>query len=240
MRRHDPDRDAARYLGGDLSPEVAAAFSGHLLHCRDCARDVDTARQGRALAESLRGVPPVALRERVRALVEAESAAAPPEPPVRWRPRWSVPVAVSVAASVAVGLVVVAGGSGTTEPPSLREAVADFRAAELPGPQLPRAGAPDLSALQLQPTGAGGGTYAGLEVDGYAYSDPAGRRVVVYLSDAPFPEAPGARRLAGEDGPWIAQRQDVVVLCARVPHALLVVGQDDALVRETAGELGVL
>lgn len=60
-----------------------------------------------------------------------------------------------------------------------------------------------------------------------AYRDPAGRRVVPYLSDKPFPEAPGAERLAGKVRSVVAQRGDVIVLCAREPHALLVVGQDD-------------
>ncbi len=63
---------------------------------------------------------------------------------------------------------------------------------------------------------------------------------MLYLSDQPFPEAPGARMLAGEDGPWVVERGDVVVLCARLPHALLVVGQDDQLVLSTASALGVL
>ncbi len=63
---------------------------------------------------------------------------------------------------------------------------------------------------------------------------------MLYVSDEAFPEAPGAQRLAGEDGPWVAQRGDVVILCARMPHSLLVVGQDDQLVRSTASALGVL
>lgn len=63
---------------------------------------------------------------------------------------------------------------------------------------------------------------------------------MVYLSDEPFPEAPGAQQLAGPDGPWVAERGDVIILCARVPHALLVVGQDDRLVRSAASALGVL
>jgi hypothetical protein len=62
----------------------------------------------------------------------------------------------------------------------------------------------------------------------------------VYLSDEAFPVAPGARRLAREDGPWVAQRGDVTVLCARLPAALLVVGEDDQLVRQAASALGVL
>jgi len=145
-----------------------------------------------------------------------------------------------VAAAAALVLVVVLGGRTTPEPPSLRQAVADYSAQRLPGAQLPDQRAPDLTGLQLQPVGAGGGTYGGLDVDGFAYRDPAGRRVVLYLSDDPFPEAPGAQRLEGADGPWIVRRGAVTVLCARLPHALLVVGEDDQLVRSTASALGVL
>lgn len=239
--RHDGERDAGRFLGGAMSVQDREAFTLHLLGCNECWTDVDAARRGRSAAESMRTAAPARLREHVRGLVDAESrgpvAAAAPAAP-RWR-RWLVPVGVPVAAAGVVGLAVVLGG-GTPEPPALREAVADFSEQQLPGARLPDERAPDLSRLQLQPVGAGGGTYAGLDVDGYAYRDPAGRRIVLYLSDQPFPEAPGAERLAGEDGPWVAERGNVVVLCARVPHALLVVGQDDELVRSAASALGVL
>jgi hypothetical protein len=182
-----------------------------------------------------RTAAPAALRDHVRALVEAE----PPQPRVPRRRRLLLPLGVPVAAAAAVALILALGG-GTPEPPSLRQAVADFTAQRLPGAQLPDQRAPDLSQLNLQPVGAGGGTYAHLQVDAYAYRDPVGRRVVLYLSDEPFPHAPGARQLSGPDGPWVAQRGDVTILCARVPHALLVVGQDDQLVRSTASALGVL
>lgn len=239
---HDPETDAARFLGGDLPTAERETFSRHLLGCNACWDEVEQARQGRRLAESTRTAAPGELRDRVRALVDAEPI------PVRRRStqvsrlkpgRWLLPAGVPVAAAAAVALILTFG-SGSSEPPSLRQAVADFSAGQLPGAQLPAVGAPDLSQLDLQPVGAGGGTYAGLDVDGYAYRDPAGRRIVLYLSDEAFPEAPGARRLAGEDGPWVAQRGDVIVLCARLPHALLVVGQDDELVRSTASALGVL
>lgn len=234
---HDPERDGGRFLGGDLSAREQERFSAHLLQCPACWTEVAEARRGRTVAEGLRTAAPAALRDRVRGLVDAgalgrESAAPAPR-------RWLLPVGGSVAAAVVLVLVLVLGG-GTTDPPSLRRAVADFSAEQLPGSALPEQRAPDLSGLRLQPVGAGGGSYAGLDVDGYAYRDPAGRRVVLYLSDQPFPEAPGAQRLAGEDGPWVARRGDVTVLCARVPHALLVVGQDAELVRSAAGALGVL
>ena len=240
--RHDPERDAARFLGGTMSVQDRHSFSTHLIECAECWTELDQARHGRSLVESMRSAAPAALRDRVRGLVEAESLTADASPSRSGRTsarRWVLPIGVPAAAAAVVAVILVVGG-GTSEPPSLRQAVADFSAERLPGSELPDERAPDLSELELQPIGAGGGTYAGLEVDGYAYRDPAGRRVVLYLSDEPFPEAPGAERLAGEDGPWVAQRGDVVVLCARVPHALLVVGQDDELVRSTADALGVL
>lgn len=236
---HDPETDAARYLGDDLAPEGRARFSRHLLTCDACRSEVAQGRRGRALLEAQRSVVPVELRDRIRALVDSEPAAAGPLRGGRPRARALLAVAASLA-----GLVVVGAGVDavvrTPEPAALREAVQDFASGQLPGASLPGSQAPDLTALRLHPVGAGGGNYAGLEVDGFAYRDPAGRRVVLYLSDHPFPEAPDARRLAGADGPWIADRGDVVVLCARLPHSLLVVGQDRALVRSTALALGVL
>lgn len=240
--RHDAEHDAARFLGGAMSAPDRERFSSHLLACARCWSEVEQARRGRSLAEATRTAAPAALRDRVRGLVEAEGVADDPLVPVRRRRagrRWLLPAGVPLAAAAAAALILTVGGRDS-EPPSLREAVADYTAQQLPGSQLPGQRAPDLSRLRLQPVGAGGGSYAGLDVDGYAYRDPAGRRVVLYLSDKPFPEAPGAQRLAGRDGPWVAQRGDVIVLCARLPHALLVLGQDEELVRSTASALGVL
>lgn len=240
---HQPERDAAAYLGGTMTAQARDLFSAHLLACADCWAEVEQARSGRTHVESLRTAAPVDLRDRVRGLVEVESHVAAERASTSLaagrRRRWLVPAGAPVAAAVVVALIVSLGGS-TSEPPSLRAAVADFSAERLPGAQLPEQRPPDLSRLQLQPVGAGGGSYAGLDVDGFAYRDPVGRRIVLYLSDEPFPEAPGAQRLGGADGPWVAERGDVVVLCARLPHALLVVGQDAELVTRAAGALGVL
>ena len=235
--RHDAERDAARFLGGAMSTQERGTFGGHLLTCAECWSEVDAGRRGRSLAEATRTAAPAALRDHVRALVAAEPP--PVATTLTGRRRLLLPLGVPAAAAAALALILTLG-AGTTEPPSLRQAVADFSAQRLPGAQLPEMSAPDLSQLDLQPVGAGGGTYAGLDVDGYAYRDPAGRRVVVYLSDEPFPEAPGAQLLAGPDGAWVVERGDVIILCARVPHALLVVGQDDRLVRSAASALGVL
>lgn len=235
--RHDPERDAACFLGGAMDVDEREAYSAHLLTCPDCWTDVEQARHGRSLAESLRTTASPELRDHVRGLIEAENRASRPAAPTR--SRWLIPAALTAAAAAAVAVLLALGGGGS-EPPSLREAVADFTAERLPGDAVTSRSAPDLSALSLQPVGAGNGSYAGLDVDGYAYRDPAGRRIVLYLSDDPFPEAPGAQLLAGKDGPWVAQRGDVIILCARLPHALLVVGEDDQLVRSAASALGVL
>lgn len=239
MTAHDPAQAVARFLADDLDPRRRADFSAHLPGCAACGAELDAARRGRQLAEGLRTHAPADLRERVRALVETEpDGAVLPAPPPRYRRR----VALALVGAAAAGLAVVAVNpiSGTSEPASLASAVADYSARRLPGTLVPGTAAPDLSMLGLRPVGAGGGTYAGLAVDGFSYRDDAGRDVMVYRSQQPFPEAPGRRLLAGPDGPWIASRGEVVLLCARLPHALLIVGRDPSLVRDAASALRVL
>ena len=186
---HDPETTAAGFLGGDLSPAEREAFSHHLLSCNDCRTEVEQGRQGRRLLESTRSKASGDLRGRVPALVDAEPADAlsASRSGRRVARRWLVPAGVPVAAAAAVALIL-ALSSGSAEPPSLRQAGAGFSTGHFPGAQLPTAGAPDLSALDLQPVGAGGGTCNGVEVDSYAYRDASGRRIVLDLSDDAFPE----------------------------------------------------
>jgi anti-sigma factor RsiW len=242
---HDAEETAARYLGGQMSGRRRARFSQHLLDCDECWQEVATAQEGRRLLEATRTVAPAHLRDRVRALAQAEGQ---PTATSRRR-RLSLPQLTPALVLSLVVVLLAAGGvltttslldRGPSDPPAVTAAVADFASRELPGRQLPAAAAPDLSALRLTPVGAGGGVYDGLAVDGYAYRDAAGRRLVLYLSDEAFPTAVGAEPLDGPDGPWVVRRGGVVVLCARSPHALLVVGEDDELVRRTAVELGVV
>lgn len=257
---HDPEREVASFVGGEFDDARQAAFSDHLLSCDRCWEEMQAAQRGRQLAESARTVAPSPLRERVRALVDAErsensqrvarwpngadSASSRLPRPRAGRGRRGLITAgtgvVLLAVAVTVGLLVGKPTGRAQEPRALSAAVADYRSHELPGRQLPTTSAPDLSRFRLVPVGAGGGSYAGLAVDGYAYQDSAGRRLVLYLSQQPFPTAPGAHRLEGTDGPWTARRGDILLLCARAPHALLVVGQDPQLVRNVAAELGVL
>ncbi len=140
-------------------------------------------------------------------------------------------------------LVVVALQPGRSGPPrqpaAIGAAVADFRALRLPGTEVPRGAAPDLSQVRLRPMGAAAGVVAGRAVTAYSYRDSTGRDLLVYLSREPFPTAAGAKRLAGPDGPWIAGIGGVTVLCARSPHALLVLGLDRRLVLDAARALDI-
>ncbi len=208
----------------------------------------------------MRTAAPGALRDRdrVRVMVEAEPTTAPFPSRRRAMRRCLAPVGVPVAAAAAALIIdlrirhhrtAVAAAGGNRH-----------LSGQLPGAQLPAPRAPNLSGPDLSPVGAGGGTCAGLDVDSYAYRvagdahpvdghpvdghaayrHDSGRRIVLSLSEQASAQAPGGRRLAGEDGWWVAQRGHVTVLCARLPPALLAGGQDDQLVRQAASALEVL
>jgi hypothetical protein len=74
MRTHDPERNAAEYVSGELGGRrVRRWFDAHLLECEDCWREVLLGRLGRRLATDFRETAPSALRDRVRARVALES-----------------------------------------------------------------------------------------------------------------------------------------------------------------------
>jgi hypothetical protein len=72
MRRrpHDPERNAAEYVSGELGRAAVRWLEAHLLDCEDCWREVLLGRVGRAVAEDAREAVPVGLRDRVRAAVQ--------------------------------------------------------------------------------------------------------------------------------------------------------------------------
>ncbi len=265
---HDSETAAADYLGGGLRPRAVRAFERHLLNCEPCWQEVDKGRAGRRLAETARQVAPPELREQLRAIIASEvsadaSGARRFTSGDRLRPSrrgpdqrswgqlaalragrlpWMTAGGGLALAGLALLLVIAAhpGRSGSPrQPAAISAAVADFRALRLPGTEVPRAAAPDLSQVRLRPMGAAAGVVAGRVVTAYAYRDSAGRDLLIYLSQEPFPTAPGAERLGGPDGPWIAGARGVTVLCARSPHAVLVLGLDRRLVLEVARTLNV-
>ena len=72
-RPHDPERNAAEYVSGELSMRARRWFEAHLLHCEDCWREVLLGRLGRRVAEEAREQTPAGLRDRVRAAVQFTS-----------------------------------------------------------------------------------------------------------------------------------------------------------------------
>lgn len=69
MRGHDPERNSAEYVSGELSIRARRWFEHHLLDCEDCWREVLFGRFGRRVAEDSREPVPSGLRDRVRAAV---------------------------------------------------------------------------------------------------------------------------------------------------------------------------
>jgi len=231
--RHDPERAAAAYLAGELSPRQRERFEAHMLGCDDCWQEVKAGRDGRVLAESLREVAPQRLRERIRAMI-----AAAPAPRRRWV---RLPALLGVVAALAaVGL---AGGllagreRGPAQPAPIAAAVASYRAGLTAWD--PTAEAPPAQRLGgLTWRGASRGELAGLPVVAHAYQDTAGHRVVLLLGRHSFPEAVGARH-SSSGAIWTAQVNGVVVFCADHPAPSLVVGADRAEVLTAAGRLGL-
>jgi len=68
-RHHDPERDAAEYVSGELSGRARRWFERHILDCEDCWREVLVGRFGRRVAEDAREHVPAGLRDRIRASV---------------------------------------------------------------------------------------------------------------------------------------------------------------------------
>lgn len=77
---HDPERNAAEYVSGELSRRATRWFEAHLLHCEDCWREVLLGRLGRRVAEEAREQAPAGLRDHVRAAVQFTGEGGPAGP----------------------------------------------------------------------------------------------------------------------------------------------------------------
>lgn len=202
-------------------------------------------RTGRALACAATGPPPATLREDIRSAITAAANAAPGTQPTRHH-RKPLTIAAATTALAATAIFLAhpwrpTASDAHDEPPStvIAAAVAGYRDNQLPGSANPSAAAPDLSAAHLHLTGAADGELSGTPVTAYAYDDPAGRRVTLYLSRRPFPEAADAHELAGAEPAWTSRSGTITILCGRGTHTLLVLSEDPALVTQTATALGI-
>lgn len=236
MSMHLPERDAARFLAGDLGPAERTAFESHLLECEECWSEVGEARRGRSIAEGARESAPAALRDRVRATISELSA----EPAVikplhaRWVVRGS---ALVVAASLLLFGVLSLRTGSTPQPAVVSAALAAFESDRLPGTHMVTHPVPDLSALSLRSVGTGKGEIAGMAVEVFAYRDDAQHRVFVYLGASEFPRAARATNLAAEGGAWMAHDGATALVCALPGHSMLIVGTDDALLTAVGSTL---
>ncbi|MDQ3985171.1 MAG: hypothetical protein M3280_01550 [Actinomycetota bacterium] len=223
--RHDPERNAAAYLGGLLSSRKRRKFESHIVECEDCWREVDSGRRGRAVAESGRELAPQVLRERVRAAVES----------VKPRPkrRWAFGV-VALAAAVAFGSLFLA--SLPSQPETIEAVLATFGEKRTFGhpiePVLPHT----LGDLTL--TRSEAGRFEGLRTTAHYYVDGAGHEVVVYRAKDEWPVALGAEH-DSESHTWEAEADDLTLFCASDPAPFLIVGDDSREVHLAAATLGL-
>lgn len=210
--KHDPERHAAAYLGGLLKGARRQMFERHIVDCEDCWREVDLGRKGRSVAEAGRELAPQALRERVRAAVETVS-------PRRRRPLWVFGAGLVTIVAVAV---IVMMAVPEPDPGEIQAALASYRSGSVGVPAqslLPER----LSDLEL--VGADRAQLGGIDAIAHRYVDRSGDEVVVYVADEEWPIAVGAEHdNAGQT--WLAERDDLVVICLNQPHSSLVVGDD--------------
>lgn len=228
---HDVEVSAAAYLAGDMTTEDRERFEAHLVDCDECWKELDTARRGLSAATDAREFAPAHLRDRIRGLTQTERPGRAP------RRAYRLLAAVVVAAVVGAGAFAVS--QRDAEHAVIAAAVAAYNEGELPGSSMPKAPAPDLSAVDLVEVGAGRGRIESLDVDAYIYRDQSGRSVMVYTAREAFPMPDGARPLRSKRGPWVADEDGVTVLCARYPHELLIIGKDGDLVRDVADTMRV-
>jgi hypothetical protein len=223
---HDPERDAAAFLGGAMSRRRRREFEQHVLECDDCWREVDEGRRGRSLAESGRELAPQFLRERVRATVGSIS---PPR-----RRIWAALAGVAALVVIAIAAGAFLPGLLRGQPEVISAVLQDFEGDTAIGPQVkPRL--PELLG-DLRLTGARAGRANGLNVVVHTYEDLAGHRVAIYQADGSFPLAEGADHDA-LGTTWSVTIDGTKLFCADEPTPSLVVGEDAREVRLAATEL---
>ena len=229
MTRHDPQRNAALYLGGMMSGRHRRGFEKHLLGCESCWHEVEVGRRGRALAESSRELAPQALREMVRSTVAAA-------PPLRRRLALGArlgALAASVTLALVVAFFVVLQPS---QPQEVEVLLSDYNGAEQLHQQT-RAVLPsvlgDLELVEVRR-----GQVEDMSMVVHEYLDPAGHIVKVYQSDSTFPVARGAEHSAS-GATWSATLDQTVMFCADRPLPSLVIGDNQREVRLAAVELGL-
>lgn len=224
---HEPEKDAASYLGGEMSRRYRRRFEQHILECDDCWREVHVGRRGRIIAESGRELAPQFLRERVRASIESLAPRGS-----RFGLRVTGIVALVLLLAVSVPLLL---PSESEQPVAIDAILSDFSgeqdAGRVADPALPS----HLGDLELRESKTA--TLGGLDVIVHVYEDAAGHVVSVYQADEAFPIADGAHLYEDAAGTWTANVEDAVLFCTEHPIPSLIVGDDTKEVKMAAQEL---
>jgi hypothetical protein len=221
-RTHDPERDAALYVGGEMRPADRSRFEAHLLRCDTCWSEVSFGREGRRMAEATREIAPPGLRDDIRSAVSVAPT------PGRVRKR----VAFVSAAVVLVGAMAFTVGTigSRGEPPAISAAVAAARTATLAARGPSARPALDLSEQGLHLVTGQRVDLGGLSSDAFMYRDVAGQVVLLFTSDAPFPVARDATAHPAGGNGWVARSDGMILVCGDHPTNYLVVAQDPSLV----------
>ncbi len=230
---HDPGRDPALYVQGEMGDRARRRFESHLLACEECWTEVQLSRRGRALAEQARELSPPGLREDVRGAVGLS------ETPSRRRTRLLVPVITVVALALVGSGILIADlvrGHSPGQPAPIAAALASFRSQRLPQGMPATNAAPDLGAAGLVLVDSGRSSLHGLGVDEFWFTN--GRaRVVVFLASQRFPEAVGATERSGTVHGWRAAEDGIHLVCADSPVSYLLMSRDASLVQRAEAAL---
>ena len=228
-RPHEPERESALYIQGEMPARSRRRFESHLLSCEECWQEVQQARSGRALAERARELSPPRLREDVRAAVAMSEALG------RRRARILVPVIAAVVAGIVASGLLIAnlfGEGGPGQPTPIAAALTSFRSEQIPASRSTLHAPPDLSAAGLRLLGGGRSSLGGMAVDAFWFTD--GRtRILLFLGSRRFPEAVGARERAGAVHGWRAAVDGIQLVCADSPVSYLLMSRDRSLVDRT-------
>jgi anti-sigma factor RsiW len=219
---HDPERNAATYVSGEMRRRERARFEAHLLGCEECWREVSLGGRGRGLVESSREVASPGLRDEIRAAISI--APRPSALPRR------LAFASAAVALVAISIFSVVEIRDRREPAAIASAVTAARTETLASRGPSTREPPDLSSQGLQLVMGERVDLAGLTSDAFMYRNAAGEAVLLFVSNSPFPMARGAIVRMAAAKTWRAESQGMTLLCGDRPVNYLVIAENPALV----------
>jgi hypothetical protein len=225
MTVHEPERNAAAYVTGTMTPEERERFEEHLLTCETCWREVSLDRQGRTLAESAREAAPAELREGVRAAVLAAASDRTASPTIVSHRRLDRFRGLVAVAAVFALLVAGAFARSASPPSTVDAAMTAYTQSQIEAHHEPMP-APDLDTLGMARTGATHMELGATDVEAFAYRTDTGARMTVFLADQPFPMPPGATPTL--DG-WDMSHDDMHLMTGDGSKPFLAISSDMAL-----------